>query len=726
MFRILPQLTMCTSQRRFARFRSALLAFSGGLAVCGIAAAQAPPPPACFQGAPVAGLPHPTVRRSYIEIVYDAFTRELWWVDRAGVAHGGHSVLILENSVFAPVTFVKDRIIVTICNAKFNTEPAISVATTVIPESAPDIRGLTAQSTATPLAAPSATALAAEAKQAAAPPTPKTAEDYAQMAASYHETFRRLMTELSAVRCAPFGSPAPLPPCALDTVWAIQRRATDLQTALLTPPPPSDQADFDSFSARTKSLVDSINGLASTLAAGDYLSRAVVAANAYAALKPATTPRPDVDLIVERAAADAKVVADAANQPGFPAELKNDAAAAAKGVIKAAGDLQADPTASDGNVSTARTAAQSAVAYLLHIQQLPNPEVLKPAAQALIVDAHELLTAAQPPKGVPSLDDINKALGKYLGNSPRFQDIVDQDVPELLFQQTDGLSQDVTNLHATASAIFDSMNTWRENSRVTLTGVAPPTSGNAVFTVHIILHEAYAPFAFGAAPKKDSTSDSAKSSSGTITAAAATAPAPEQHEVRRVLVEVHRRADANLVGAVIGSNLPDRTYGLQPGAPITATGATTPVVPYYPYTSQNEHLQMQAILGINWYPGGRDFYPGYLRGARRLVPGILFGTTVSSAGNFVAGLDFEPVNGIDFIIGGELGPVSRLASGVTLGANPSGAYFASGDTVPTQQRLGGGVAFGIGFDLSVFTAIFTGGGSAPSSGATSAPASPLP
>jgi hypothetical protein len=203
-----------------------------------------------------------------------------------------------------------------------------------------------------------------------------------------------------------------------------------------------------------------------------------------------------------------------------------------------------------------------------------------------------------------------------------------------------------------------------------------------------------------------------------------------------VLVEVHRKADANLVGAIIGSTIPLRSFGVQPGPASTTTTTTTTTTPngttttsttggpstpgyYYGYESQNDHVQIQGMAGINWYPGGRDFYPGYLRGWRRVIPGFLFGTSVTAPGNFIGGLDFEPTNGFDIILGGEVGPVKQLAPGVTLGMY--GTQFAASDVVPTRQHTTGGFVFGIGFDLSVFSAVF-GGASSPSS--TPAPATP--
>jgi hypothetical protein len=683
--------------------------------------------------------------RNYIEIVYDAYHRELWWVDRAGITHpGSFSVQIVENSVFAPVTFAKERIIVTICNAKFNSEPSTSIATTVIPESAPDIRGITQANTATPPAVGNQSdALFREMLAvAAAPPTPKTAEDYAQLAASYHKTFQRLMTELNALRCAAG------PPCALDTVPSIQTQAGALLAAVpvLPVPPPlppapvpaflSDQALFDALSARTKSLVDKINGLAATLVAGDYLNRATKLAADFTALQaavpdPAAPPISDLVAAARAAATAVKNANDALTVPPSTVDQKKAADDAVKAVFKAADYMDVDPSG-DLNVAATGTALQSAKDNLIKVLSIPHTAQDVTIARNLFDAARRLQKAAKAASAKPpDLGDINARLAAYLGPGATIQSIVANDAPQLLFTQTDGLTTDVATLHTTASDIFSGMNKWRDHSLVTLTSVVNPPGGNAVLNIHIILHEAYAPFAFGTPPKKDATADASKSSSGTITAAAATGTGPEQHEVRRVLVEVHRRADANLVGAIIGSTLPVRAFGVEPGMPITtpsgsgATASSTTVIPYYAYQSQNDHYQIQGMAGINWYLKRRDFYPGYLPMWQRVLPGLLFGTSVTAPGNFIAGLDFEPTNGLDFILGGEVGPVKQLAPGVTLGSTgTNGTYFAAGDTVPTTQRLKAGFVFGIGFDLSVFNAVFS-SASTPSSSATPAtPAAP--
>lgn len=86
-------------------------------------------------------------------------------------------VVIMKNSALAPVTFTKERIIVTICNARLNTEPSTSISTAVIPESL-DLRGVTAQNTAA-VPQTGAVSLAEKSKEANAAPAPKTPDDYA-------------------------------------------------------------------------------------------------------------------------------------------------------------------------------------------------------------------------------------------------------------------------------------------------------------------------------------------------------------------------------------------------------------------------------------------------------------------------------------------------------------------------------------------------------------------
>jgi hypothetical protein len=652
-------------------------------------------------------------------------------------------VVIVENSALAPVTFAKERIIVTICNAKFDTEPSTSISTAAIQEGGLDIRQaaatIAAQSTAVPLGEKAFLVAPPAAAPPSGPAPPKGAEDYAQMALAYHAAFQRLKVELDALYCV-----AAAPVCPLDTLTAIRNRATGLKNELSGPMPVGDQAQFDSLSAKTKSLVADLNNLAATLAAGDYLNRATTLATKFNDLLAANKPGPPDAVVIAdllKQAKDDSSKANAALQTATTPAAKRIAqgtADAATSVLGAAGSLDLESGFKE-NPDNARTAAQEVERNLLNVQQNPAATsdqialatAIRDRAKAVLKRAQDF-QAQKPPTEI----EINKALAVYLPNGPKFGDILNNETPPVLLERLTLLTSDLRALHDTASTVFDSLNNWREGSSVTLTSVVTPPGGNAVLNVRIILHEAYSPFAFGAPAKKDTpgTGDT-KATTGTITAAVATGAGPEQHEVRRVLVEVHRKADANLVGAIIGSTIPNRAFSLQPGPPSplpagtsTGTATTSPVLAtsggpayYYGYESQNDHVQIQGIAGINFYPGGRDFYPGYLRGWRRVIPGFLFGTSVTAMGNFVGGLDFEPVNGFDIILGGEAGPVKQLLPGVILGTGPGATQFAAGDSPPTRQHTTGGFVFGIGFDLSVFSAVF-GGASSPSS--TPAPATP--
>lgn len=706
--------------------------------LCRPAAAQEgdPPLPLCSQQAPVQSLTR-TVIPGYFEIIYDVSNKQLTWKDQSGRPRTTSPIVINYNSVFAPITFAKERILVTVCNARFTTSATTVVATTPIPENTLDVRGSTpAASTVTgsTVSLPSSLSLIAPATPPAvtAAAAPKSADDYAQMAVAYYASFQQLQKELAAVWCSAtrLDMPDDSNDCTPDSVIKIYNRAKGIQSnATLTAAVPTDQAGFDQVSATTKRLVDDMNTLSATVAAGDYLNRLVTLSGKYGELLAA---KKKIDgYTAPDSATIAPLVTEAQNnyqqadnllQSATPAvrTAADSVQKAAKSVLHAAGDLQVEKDFAN-NVGEARTAQQSAESALLSVPAGSTFDQLRRTAAAVEASAEKIFKAAKDFGAAkpPTFAEINAVLATYLSAGITFQSIVSNFVPQTLGDAIDKLGKKLVDLHTVAGDVFQRINEWRRRSAVSVTMAVTPPGGNAILNVYITLKDAYTPFTFGAPPKKDSgDAKDAKASAGTVTSAAATGPASDQHEVRRVLVEVHRKADANLVGAIIGSTIPARNYALAPGAAIT--GGTSPVTPYYVYQSQNDRVQIQGIAGINWYPGGRDFYPGYFRGSRRWIPGVLFGTSVTATGNFIGGLDFEPVNGFDLILGGEVGPVTTLAPGVPLGPfttpNPS-VYFASGDTIPTKQKLTGGFVFGIGFDLSVFNSIFS-SGSSPSSSST--------
>jgi hypothetical protein len=83
------------------------------------------------------------------------------------------------------------------------------------------------------------------------------------------------------------------------------------------------------------------------------------------------------------------------------------------------------------------------------------------------------------------------------------------------------------------------------------------------------------------------------------------------------------------------------------------------------------------------------------------LPSILLATSVTSLGNSMGGVNWEPVSGLDFYAG--LGSAHRTAlpDGLTVNtALPSGA------TISTFTQEHAGLTVGVGFDLSVITTLF--------------------
>jgi hypothetical protein len=110
------------------------------------------------------------------------------------------------------------------------------------------------------------------------------------------------------------------------------------------------------------------------------------------------------------------------------------------------------------------------------------------------------------------------------------------------------------------------------------------------------------------------------------------------------------------------------------------------------------------MAGVLWYPWGHDYFPrrtGFRNTGRNLAPSLLLASSITSLGNAMGGVNWEPVGGLDFYAG--------VASGHTV-SPPLG--FKVNTAVPTGTTLNwlttehAGLAFGVGFDLSVFGQIF--------------------
>jgi hypothetical protein len=122
------------------------------------------------------------------------------------------------------------------------------------------------------------------------------------------------------------------------------------------------------------------------------------------------------------------------------------------------------------------------------------------------------------------------------------------------------------------------------------------------------------------------------------------------------------------------------------------------------------------MLGLEVYFVKRDLFPGTLTPkmrAQRLIPGLLLGGASGSSPSFMLGLNWEPVTGVDFYGGGHYAQVTGLASGL----NTTTSSLPASGTVPTVTPYRCcGLFIGAGIDVHIFQSIFSGGGTAGTSG----------
>jgi len=110
------------------------------------------------------------------------------------------------------------------------------------------------------------------------------------------------------------------------------------------------------------------------------------------------------------------------------------------------------------------------------------------------------------------------------------------------------------------------------------------------------------------------------------------------------------------------------------------------------------------MAGIAWYPWGRDYFPrhsGFASYKRNLMPSLLLATSVTSLGNAVGAVNWEPIGGIDLFAG--IGSAHRnvLPSGLTTTTALPPSY-----TLSTATEVHVGFATGVAFDLGVFMQLF--------------------
>jgi hypothetical protein len=348
----------------------------------------------------------------------------------------------------------------------------------------------------------------------------------------------------------------------------------------------------------------------------------------------------------------------------------------------------------------------------------------------------------------------------------------------VVFDELKGLQAQLQVLDVLTGEVFKMMDRWYEDSSFEDTDLLTPVGGSALERINIIVQRTYVPFTFAASSSSGSGGSTTAGGGGGSQAGAAggggaggaggaaaaagagagsgsasgagaagggagggpgggggggttTTPA---HTVETVLVEVHRRANFNIVGGAMVIRVPTKSFSVQPQIatatvsggttvyPASCNGGTPPTnipapagavsTPYYCATlTQTSDWQVAGMVGVAWFPLGRDYFPRGTSGSLHLhnmIPSFLAATSVTSLGNAFLGPDFEPVNGLDLFVGIASAHQTGLPSSMPLTNVLLPVGNSNGPpTLPTVIHVKAGLTFGVGFDLSVFTQIFS-------------------
>jgi hypothetical protein len=174
-----------------------------------------------------------------------------------------------------------------------------------------------------------------------------------------------------------------------------------------------------------------------------------------------------------------------------------------------------------------------------------------------------------------------------------------------------------------------------------------------------------------------------------LTASPANLP---QNLDRRFRLELHKVWTANVVAGVVFSSLRDASFGL---GTVTQNGSDVLV----PIVANDQRPSPHYLVGFNYYLRSRDSFPGATLGAKRWIPGALFGIGLESTPQFFLGANFEPTLGIDFAVGLHYGQQTALQLGYTAGRTP---VPEGTGTAPTRSIMAKGMFVMIGFDLNIF------------------------
>jgi hypothetical protein len=305
-----------------------------------------------------------------------------------------------------------------------------------------------------------------------------------------------------------------------------------------------------------------------------------------------------------------------------------------------------------------------------------------------------------------------------------------------LNHRLDLLREGLRHIDKTTTQVYDLMNTWNDDSLIEHTDVLLPLPQNSDLKVSIVVQRGYAPFTLANANGTITPTVTAN----TVPLAPATAStSTPAHATRIVHIQVHRLANFNLIGGSMLIHIPTASYAVQ-ASPTPATAVT--VTPANPtgYTgtcggqpvnvpaptsppasgqsvnygcvvrTQQTEWQVAGMAGLAWFPLGHDYYPrrlGVANYGRNLLPSLMLATSVTSLGNAMGGINWEPISGLDFYAGVASAHKMVLPSGFAINtATVSGATV----TPVTQEHVG--FSIGVGMDLNSITALFGAKGTA--------------
>lgn len=754
----------------------------------------------------------PTVGDDFLVLEYNADPGSLetrwydyrqWSLGRTGWSNG---YTVERNGTFLPVVWAKEKILVHVCGLHFTDIVTVSNDSTGLPEGGADIRGgtpVTTIPTLTPaldsIQAIGATGQAASigglgygatpalTTSAATGVTPGTVT-HGPTGLSYNDAVitaspkelallmyalienglnlsdtiqKNFVVSVDVGHNTPEEFETYAPTSSNHIALELQQRLTETYNDI-SGAQEVNPAAFDRDMTNVQNLSTEMTNFFGSLSSQGYGTRAVTLWNNYALLRAPLNMMEDhlekQNCIPPSEAQAAASAADLAAEAYVEAEIA-EAVAQKKLSQASAADrpkLQADLNARHAATQTAQQKLADA-----QTKAIQKADSTTPSNQPINCDDWEAKNYAA------FLDEYHADLYQLAARDPRSAYQVLHWHPAEMFEDLSDLQQSLENMTGTVGQLYSMLNLWNDYSEAEQSDFITPVAGNALERISISVQHGYVPFTLSRYATSTAPTLTTPPAPTISTAASTSTPA---HAVKTILVEVHRRANLNLIGGAMFLRVPTSTYAVQVGTPAAlvnanptpvittttnssgttttysytfvydgncngSTGAAgtttvnvsttmsnpnppgTPAPPAAPgYTcvvqTQTGKTQVAGMAGADWFILGRDYFPlrdGAGFSPRNLVPALYAATSVTSLGNASFGLNFEPFNGVDILLGAGMAHTTILPTGVT-----TSTIEPSGYTLPGVTQVNWGFTYGFGFDLSIISQIFSKGPSSAS------------